>query len=73
MYDHEIGQDRFHSIFIQYGRLKINDEIYNSGDFLIVDSEVSLSIEIISDTKVFEIISLIELPYSTYAQMHNIS
>ena len=45
--------------------LKINDEIYNSGDFLIVDSEVSLSIEIISDTKVFEIISLIELPYST--------
>ena len=73
MYDHEIGQDRFHSIFIQYGRLKINYEIYNSGDFLIVDSEVSLSIEIISDTKVFEIISLIELPYSTYAQMHNIS
>jgi redox-sensitive bicupin YhaK (pirin superfamily) len=73
MYDHEIGQDRFHSIFIQYGRLKINDEIYNSGDFLIVDSEVSLGIEIISDTKVFEIISLIELPYSTYAQMHNIS
>ena len=73
MYDHEIGQDRFHSIFIQYGRLKINDEIYNSGDFLIVDSEVSLSIEILSDTKVFEIISLIELPYSTYAQMHNIS
>ena len=73
MYDHEIGQDRFHSIFIQYGRLKINDEIYNSGDFLIVDSEVSLNIEIISDTKVFEIISLIELPYSTYAQMHNIS
>jgi len=73
MYNHEIGQDRFHSIFIQYGRLKINDEIYNSGDFLIVDSEVSLSIEIISDTKVFEIISLIELPYSTYAQMHNIS
>ena len=73
MYDHEIGQDRFHSIFIQYGRIKINDEIYNSGDFLIVDSEVSLSIEIISDTKVFEIISLIELPYSTYAQMHNIS
>ncbi|MBL6678471.1 MAG: pirin family protein [Flavobacteriaceae bacterium] len=73
IYHHEIGQDRFHSIFIQYGRLKINDEIYNSGDFLIVDSEVSLSIEIISDTKVFEIISLIELPYSTYAQMHNIS
>ena len=73
MYNHEIGQDRFHSIFIQYGRLKINDEIYNSGDFLIVDSEVSLSIEILSDTKVFEIISLIELPYSTYAQMHNIS
>ena len=73
MYDHEIGQDRFHSIFIQYGRLKINDEIYNSGDFLIVDSEVSLSIEIISDTKVFEIISLIEPPYTIYAQMHNIS
>jgi len=73
MYDHEIGQDRFHSIFIQHGRLKINDEIFNSGDFLIVDSEVSISIEIMSDTKVFEIISPIELPFKTYAEMHNIS
>jgi redox-sensitive bicupin YhaK (pirin superfamily) len=73
IYDHEIGQDRFHSIFIQYGRLKINDQTFNSGDFLIVESEVSLSIEILSDTKVFEIISPIELPYKTYAQMHNIS
>ena len=73
IYDHEIVKDRFHSIFIQYGRLKINDEIYNSGDFLIVESEVSLNIEIMSDTKVFEIISLIELPYKTYAEMHNIS
>ena len=73
MYDHEIGQDRFHSIFIQHGRLKINDEIFNSGDFLIVDSEVSISIEIISYTKVFEIISPIELPFKTYAEMHNIS
>jgi redox-sensitive bicupin YhaK (pirin superfamily) len=73
IYDHEIGQDRFHSIFIQYGRLKINDQTFNSGDFLIVESEVSLSIEILSDTKVFEIISPIELPYKTYAEMHNIS
>ena len=73
IYDHEIGQDRFHSIFIQYGRLKINDQTFNSGDFLIVESEVSLSIEILSDSKVFEIISPIELPYKTYAQMHNIS
>ena len=73
MYDHEIGQDRFHSIFIQHGRLKINDEIFNSGDFLIVDGEVSISIEIMSDTKVFEIISPIELPFKTYAEMHNIS
>ena len=73
MYDHEIGQDRFHSIFIQHGRLKINDEIFNSGDFLIVDGEVSISIEIMSDTKVFEIISPTELPYKTYAEMHNIS
>ena len=73
MYDHEIGQDRFHSIFIQYGRLKINDQTFNSGDFLIVESEVSLSVEILSDTKVFEIISPTELPYKTYAEMHNIS
>ena len=73
IYDHKIGQDRFHSIFIQYGILKINDETYNSGDFLIVDSEVLLSIEIMSDAKVFEIISLIKLPYKTYAEMHNIS
>ena len=73
IYDHKIGQDRFHSIFIQYGILKINDETYNSGDFLIVDSEVLLSVEIMSDAKVFEIISLIKLPYKTYAEMHNIS
>ena len=73
IYDHKIGQDRFHSIFIQYGILKINDKTYNSGDFLIVDSEVLLSVEIMSDAKVFEIISLIKLPYKTYAEMHNIS
>ena len=73
LYNHEIIQDRFHSIFIQHGMLKVNDETYNTGDFLIVDSEVSLSIEIMSDTKVFEIISPIELPYKTYAEMHNIS
>ena len=73
IYDHKIRQDRFHSIFIQYGILKINDETYNSGDFLIVDSEVLLSVEIMSDAKVFEIISLIKLPYKTYAEMHNIS
>ena len=66
-------RDRFHSIFIQYGRLKINDQTFNSGDFLIVESEVSLSVEILSDTKVFEIISPTELPYKTYAEMHNIS
>ena len=53
--------------------LKINDETYNPGDFLIVDSEVLLSIEIMLDSKVFEITSLIELPYKTYAEMHNIS
>ena len=73
IYSHEISQDRFHSIFIQHGILKINDETYNSGDFLIVDSEVLLSIEIMSDSKIFEITSLIELPYKTYAEMHNIS
>ena len=73
IYDHEINKDRFHSIFIQSGILKINDETYNPGDFLIVDREVSLSIEIISDAKVFEIISLIDLPYKTYAEMHNIN
>ena len=73
IYVHEINKDRFHSIFIQSGILKINDKIYNPGDFLIVDSEVSLIIEIISDTKIFEITSLIDLPYKTYAEMHNIS
>ena len=73
IYDHEINKDRFHSIFIQSGILKINDETYNPGDFLIVNREVSLSIEIISDAKVFEIISLIDLPYKTYAEMHNIN
>ena len=73
IYDHEINKDRFHSIFIQSGILKINDETYNPGDFLIVNREVSLSIEIISDAKVFEIISLIDLPYKTYAEMHKIN
>ena len=73
IYVHGINKDRFHSIFIQSGILKINDKIYNPGDFLIVDSEVSLIIEIISDTKIFEITSLIDLPYKTYAEMHNIS
>ncbi|MDA0330840.1 MAG: pirin family protein [Bacteroidetes bacterium] len=72
-YDHSINQDRFHSIFIHSGTLKINDETYNPGDFLIVDTEISLSLEIISDTEVFEIISLIDLPYKTYAEMHNIN
>ena len=73
IFTHEISQDRFHSIFIQHGILKINDETYNPGDFLIVDNENNLGIEIISDAKVFEIISLINLPYKTYAEMHNIN
>ena len=73
IYDHEIGQDRFHSIFIQHGILKINDETYNPGDFLIVDNENTLGIEIVKDAKVFEIISLIDLPYKTYAETHNIN
>jgi redox-sensitive bicupin YhaK (pirin superfamily) len=73
IYDHEIGLDRFHSIFIQHGILKINDETYNPGDFLIVDNENTLVIEIVKDAKVFEIISLIDLPYKTYAETHNIN
>ena len=73
IFSHEISQDRFHSIFIQHGILKINDETYNPGDFLIIDNENNLGIEIISDAKVFEIISLIDLPYKTYAEMHNIN
>ncbi len=72
-YNHEIYQDRFHSIFIQSGIMKIKDVTYNPGDFLIIDNESSLSIEIISETKIFEIISLIKLPYKSYAEMHNLN
>ena len=72
-YNHEIYQDRFHSIFIQSGIMKIKDVTYNPGDFLIVDNESSLSFEIISETKIFEIISLIKLPYKSYAEMHNLN
>ena len=72
-YNHEIYQGRFHSIFIQSGIMKIKDVTYNPGDFLIVDNEFSLSIEIISETKIFEIISLIKLPYKSYAEMHNLN
>ena len=53
--------------------MKIKDVIYNPGDFLIVDNESSLSFEIISETKIFEIISLIKLPYKSYAEMHNLN
>ena len=52
---------------------KIKDVTYNPGDFLIVDNESSLSFEIISETKIFEIISLIKLPYKSYAEMHNLN
>ena len=72
-YIHNIYQDRFHSIFIQSGIIKLKEETYNAGDFLIVDNEFSISIEIISETKIFEIISLIDLPYKSYAKMHNIN
>ena len=72
-YVHDIYKDRFHSIFIQSGIIKLKEETYNAGDFLIVDNELSISIEIISEAKIFEIISLIDLPYKSYSKMHNIN
>ena len=53
--------------------IKLKEETYNAGDFLIVDNELSISIEIISEAKIFEIISLIDLPYKSYSKMHNIN
>ena len=72
-YVHDIYKDRFHSIFIQSGIIKLKEQTYNAGDFLIVENELSISIEIISEAKIFEIISLIDLPYKSYSKMHNIN
>ena len=73
MHNHKIYNNRFHSIFIQSGKIKIDNVIYDAGDFLVVEDEANLIFEIDTNTKVFEIISLFKLPYTTYAEMHNIN
>ena len=40
---------------------------------LIIDNENNLELVTKNNTKVFEIVSLISLPYKTYAEIHKIS
>ena len=70
---YKIKDKCYHSFFILNGTLEINNQQFTQGDFLIIDNENNLELVTKNNTKVFEIVSLISLPYKTYAEIHKIS
>ena len=67
-------KDKFyHSYFILSGTLEINNQQFTQGDFLIIDNEDNLELVTKNNARVFEILSLIRLPYKTYAEIHKIN
>ena len=63
----------YHSYFILNGTLEINNQQFTQGDFLIIDNEDNLELVTKNNARVFEILSLIRLPYKTYAEIHKIN
>ena len=63
----------YHSYFILSGTLEINNQQFTQGDFLIIDNEDNLELVTKNNAGVFEILSLIRLPYKTYAEIHKIN
>ena len=63
----------YHSYFILSGTLEINNQQFTQGDFLIIDNEDNLELVTKNNARVFEILSLIRLPYKTYAEIHKIN
>ena len=72
-HSYKIKDKCYHSFFILNGTLEINNQQFNQGDFLIIDNENNLELVTKNNTKVFEIVSLISLPYKTYAEIHKIN
>ena len=59
--------------FLLNGTLEINNQQFTQGDFLIIDNEDNLELVTKNNARVFEILSLIRLPYKTYAEIHKIN
>jgi hypothetical protein len=60
-------------MFILSGNLNLKDQVFNKGDFIIVDNEKKIQLSTKNNCKIFEIISPIKLPYKTYAEVHNVN
>tara|TARA_B100001057_G_scaffold329235_1_gene329609 strand:- start:914 stop:1672 length:759 start_codon:yes stop_codon:yes gene_type:complete len=73
IHSHKIKNKCYHSFFILSGTLEINNQEFTKGDFLIIDNEKNLELVTKNYTKVFEIVSLINLTYKTYAEIHKIN
>lgn len=58
-----------HSIYIQKGSGKIENEIYNSDDFIQVENESEIAFSAEMDTRIFVVSSPKELAYQTYAEV----
>ena len=73
IHEHSIKNLFYHSIFILSGDLNIGDQVFNKGDFIIIDSEKKIQLSAKNNCKIFEIISPIKPPYKTYAEVHNVN
>ena len=71
--EHIIEENCYHSMFILSGNLNLKDQVFNKGDFIIVDNEKKIQLSTKNNCKIFEIISPIKLPYKTYAEVHNVN
>jgi len=60
-------------MFVLSGNLSINDQVYQKGDFIIVDNEKNLKLSTKNNCKIFEIISPISPTYKTYAEIHKMN
>ena len=73
IHSYKIKNKCYHSFFVLSGTIEINNQEFTQGDFLIIDNENNLELVTKNNTKVFEIVSLINLPYKTYAEIHKIN
>jgi redox-sensitive bicupin YhaK (pirin superfamily) len=71
--DYLLEKNAFHSIFILSGNLSIKDQVYQKGDFIIVDNEKYIELSTKNNCKIFEIISPISPTYKTYAEIHKMN
>lgn len=71
---HEIntGADKVVSIYLIEGSMAVNGSPMNENDFVIVNGEEKIALEVANHAHLFVISSLANVPYRTYAQMRGL-